>query len=100
MGTFQCFSQHGTEGQPCSGPSFSEGTEAWRWTKLLQGHPLVSDLKPLGCVTPRPTSLGFWVGDGGGEGRGTPVVEVPILAVQEALVHPAGELFPQDQPLF
>lgn len=33
-------------------------------------------------------------------GHGAPVVKVPVLAVEEALVHPAGELLPQDQPLF
>lgn len=77
--------------------------QARRGTKLLQGHPLISDLNPLGCVTPEPMSCGVpgW-GTGGGcrEGTGAPVVKVPILAVQEVLVHPAGELFPQDQPLF
>lgn len=78
--------------------------QARRGTKLLQGHPLISDLKPLGCVTPEPMSCGVpgWGTGGGvrGGGTGAPVVKVPILAVQEVLVHPAGELFPQDQPLF
>lgn len=37
---------------PVQSPPSGEGTEAQRWTKLLQGHPLTSDLKPLGWVNP------------------------------------------------